>query len=112
MAKKIDLDGYTNEDLQELLRRATTVLNDRVKAEREEKLKVLQEIAKEAGYKFDPKTKAFVVSDGNQPSLRAKRVAQSYRNPETGAVWSGFGRKPQWLLDAIGSGKLMVDFKV
>lgn len=28
-----------------------------------------------------------------------------YRNPATGATWSGFGKRPRWIADAMAKGK-------
>lgn len=33
-----------------------------------------------------------------------------YTNPATGETWSGKGRKPEWLMNALNSGKKLEDF--
>ena len=39
-------------------------------------------------------------------------VAPKYRDPESGATWSGRGLKPRWLTAALASGKKLEDFAV
>ncbi len=41
-----------------------------------------------------------------------KAVAPKYRNPETGATWTGRGRTPRWILDAEQSGGGRDAFKI
>jgi DNA-binding protein H-NS len=40
----------------------------------------------------------------------ARKVAAKYRDPATGATWSGRGLKPKWITAALGGGKTMQDF--
>ncbi|MCS6786308.1 MAG: H-NS histone family protein [Thiobacillaceae bacterium] len=35
-----------------------------------------------------------------------------YRNPATGETWTGKGRKPAWLTQALAQGKSLDDFRV
>lgn len=39
-----------------------------------------------------------------------KAVAAKYRDPETGATWSGRGLHPSWLGNAIRGGRTIEDF--
>ncbi len=41
-----------------------------------------------------------------------RKVAPKYRNPETGATWTGRGLKPKWMAEAICAGKQMTDFAI
>ena len=45
-------------------------------------------------------------------SKAGSKVAVKYRNPETGAGWSGRGLKPKWLKEAMEHGKTPQDFAV
>lgn len=40
------------------------------------------------------------------------RKGHMYRNPHTGQVWSGRGRRPQWFQDEIDKGEDKDKFKV
>ena len=42
--------------------------------------------------------------DGRASSLKGSKVAPKYRNPKTGATWSGRGKRPNWLDEAIAEG--------
>jgi len=35
-----------------------------------------------------------------------------YANPEGGKGWTGHGRKPRWVLDALAAGRQLEDFAV
>jgi DNA-binding protein H-NS len=40
------------------------------------------------------------------------KVAPKFRDPDTGATWSGRGLKPKWLSAALESGKELTDFAI
>jgi DNA-binding protein H-NS len=39
-------------------------------------------------------------------------VAPKYRDPSTGATWTGRGKQPKWLAAALKGGKKLEDFKI
>lgn len=39
-----------------------------------------------------------------------RKVAAKYRDPATGATWSGRGLKPKWLAAALSEGRTLDDF--
>ena len=43
---------------------------------------------------------------------RRTKVAPKYRDPASGATWTGRGLKPKWLNAAIESGKSVTDFVI
>lgn len=43
---------------------------------------------------------------------RGGKIVAKYRNPETGASWSGRGLKPQWVIDAINAGRTLDEFLI
>ena len=45
------------------------------------------------------------------PAVRAP-VPPKYRNPETGATWSGRGKPPRWISDAESEGKTRDSFLI
>lgn len=51
-------------------------------------------------------TKTGAVSKARTP------VPPKYRNPETGATWSGRGKPPRWISDAEGEGKSRDSFLI
>jgi DNA-binding protein H-NS len=48
---------------------------------------------------------------GGVKKTRARgTVAAKYRNPATGESWSGRGRSPRWLADALAKGRAKDEF--
>ena len=45
-------------------------------------------------------------------AVGVKKVAAKYRDPVSGATWTGRGLKPKWLAMAIASGKTAQDFAI
>lgn len=43
---------------------------------------------------------------------RRSAVAPKYRDPASGATWSGRGRMPVWLAEAVGSGRSRDEFLI
>ena len=41
-----------------------------------------------------------------------KKVAPKYRDPVSGATWTGRGLKPKWLTAALGQGRSIADFAI
>ena len=40
------------------------------------------------------------------------KVSPKYRDPTTGATWTGRGLKPKWMAEAIANGKQATDFAI
>jgi DNA-binding protein H-NS len=49
---------------------------------------------------------------GSKKVKSRKAVAAKYRDPATGATWSGRGRLPHWLTDELAKGKKKEEFLV
>ena len=89
--------------LQKDLAKAISTYEDRQKAEARAKLEA---IAKEMGYSLADLIGVEV------KTTRAPAVAK-YRHPENAALtWSGRGRKPQWFVAALTSGKSADDLAI
>lgn len=43
---------------------------------------------------------------------RRSVVAPKYRDPSSGATWSGRGRMPRWMAEAVESGRSREDFRI
>ncbi|MGD9631658.1 MAG: H-NS family nucleoid-associated regulatory protein [Hyphomicrobium sp.] len=58
----------------------------------------LEALAQESGFSLGE------LLDGQRPK-RKRKAAVQYRNPKNPSqTWSGLGRRPQWLLEAIKGG--------
>ncbi len=49
---------------------------------------------------------------GSNKSDGRSIVAPKYRDPATGASWTGRGKQPRWLAQAISGGKKLEDFRI
>ncbi len=60
------------------------------------------------------RTRSAGKSAGKTATKTATRnpVPPKYRNPETGATWSGRGKAPRWVSDAEAAGKSRDDFLI
>ena len=47
-----------------------------------------------------------------RPGRTGKKVAPKYRDPVSGATWSGRGLKPKWLQAALDAGQMASDFAI
>lgn len=45
-------------------------------------------------------------------SAQGSKVAPKYKDPQTGATWSGRGLRPKWLAAALEGGKSLDDFAI
>lgn len=106
----IDLKHLNVEQLEDLIRRARTRIGE-VKEEMVSKLK--EELAARA------KAHGFDIGElfggrGKGGRARARSVVKpKYRNPSNAdQTWSGRGRQPAWVKDALASGKSMDDLAI
>lgn len=96
-----ELRGFINEIEYEISR------------QREEKRKELKERIIEI-----VRSEGLTLSDvfGWQEQKKARKAPRvlpvKYRHPETGATWTGRGKKPRWLSELIEAGKGLEDFAV
>lgn len=53
-----------------------------------------------------------LASHNGAAKTAGKKVAPKYRDPGTGATWSGRGLKPKWMAAAVAAGKTPGDFVI
>jgi len=106
MAKNgVDLSKLSLEELQALARDIETEIVTRRAAEKERVLNQMRELAASLGMTLEE-------------LLREERgggaaVAPKYRHPENPALtWSGRGKRPIWVNEALASGKTLDDLAV
>jgi hypothetical protein len=48
-----------------------------------------------------------------EATIESKQKASivRYINPETGATWSGAGKRPKWIIEALNAGKDLTEFE-
>lgn len=49
---------------------------------------------------------------GKSPARKKGVVPAAFRNPDTGAEWSGRGRKPNWVVEFLNQGKALDDLRI
>ena len=103
---EFDVEALSLKELKSLqkdLAKAISTFEDRQKSDARSKLEI---IAKEMGYSLADLIGVEV------KTTRAPAVAK-YRHPENAALtWSGRGRKPQWFVAALTSGKSADDLAI
>ncbi len=100
----IDLDAMSLKDLRDLrnkLDRAISTFEDRRKREA---LAAVENAAREFGFNLAELTAA--------KQARSK-VAPKYANPQDpDATWTGRGRKPRWVQEALDAGKTLESLEI
>lgn len=101
-----DLDSLSLKELKQLrkdIEKAIVSFEDRQKAEARSKV---EELARELGFNLTELA-------GVEVKKTRAPAQPKYRHPENSSLtWSGRGRKPQWYVDAIASGKTAEDLAI
>jgi DNA-binding protein H-NS len=95
---RIDLAKMSYKQLLDLENRVQAAISDKKAGQAQEVKAKLEALAQEAGFSLGE------LLDGKRRKAKRKASTQ-YRNPnDPSQTWSGLGRRPQWLLDAIEAG--------
>ena len=106
MAKINGLDNLSYAELLDLQARVETALVERKAAETRELRQKLEAVAAKSGFSV---TELFGVKRGGKRGP----VAVKFRNPkDTSQTWTGRGRKPNWLVDAVKKGAKVQSFSI
>jgi DNA-binding protein H-NS len=104
MAKNtsIDLSKLSIEELQGLARDIEIEVVTRREADRDRVLSQMRELAASLGMSLEDVLR--------QEKTKGVTVAVKYRNPENPVqTWSGRGKRPLWVNEALASGKTLDD---
>lgn len=97
----IDLKTMSRKDLKKLKEDVEKALKAAETRERQEALKAAEKAAAEYGYSLTDLSG----DAGRRGGSKATKSAPKYRNPEDPEqTWTGRGRKPQWVHDALARG--------
>ena len=103
----INLDNMSRKELIALRENVDKALKKAEKRERQEALKAAEKAAAEYGFSLAE------LSDGGAVIGKQVKTKVKYRNPSSpDQTWSGRGRKPQWVHDALNSGADMADLEI
>jgi DNA-binding protein H-NS len=115
MVKKLNLDAMSVAEIWQLHQTVIEVLATRLTAEKHELEKRLAQLRRERQQSLAlPNEVASRRIAGNlqEPRKHAK-VPPKYRNPnEPSETWSGRGKRPRWLTQALLAGQKMEDFVI
>lgn len=104
----IDLNGMTETDLRQLMGQAERALRDRHQQRIQGLRKEAEELAASLGMSV---AEVFGLEKGSKSA--GKKVAPKYVNPANAAeTWTGRGKRPRWLADALASGASLSQFAV
>lgn len=98
-SKSIDLESISIEELRDLYRELPGVIRARENAERTARIERVLAAAKAEGMNRDEirALRTTLTARDKKKSPRKPTQAAKYRDPNTGATWSGKGRKPAWV---------------
>ncbi|MEI4485434.1 H-NS histone family protein [Frigidibacter sp. MR17.14] len=103
---EIDLDGYGLKELKDLrtkVDRAISSYEDRQKLKAREEVEAF---ARDRGFSLDELAAL-------QPVKKRKPADPKYANPaDPSDTWSGRGRRPRWVEEALASGKELADLAI
>ncbi len=101
----IDLEKMSRKELRELRDRIEKALKTAEARERKEALKAAETAAAEFGFSLSE-----LSGDGAKSVKTAKPKYRNPNNPDQ--TWTGRGRKPQWVHDAIKTGIDISDLEI
>ncbi|WP_170333381.1 H-NS histone family protein [Ruegeria arenilitoris] len=103
----ISLENMSRKELLELRDQVEIALKSAEKRERKEALKAAEKAAAEFGFSLSE-----LSTDGTK-SAKGPKSSAKYKNPENPEqTWSGRGRKPQWVHDALKAGADISDLEI
>ena len=106
MAKINGLDKFSYAELLDLQKKVAAALSERKAADAREIRQKMQALAEESGFSV---AELF----GSARGGRRGAVSVKYRNPkDPSQTWTGRGRKPNWLVEAVKKGAKLDSFSV
>ena len=100
---KIDLAGYTLSELKGLQHDVERAIKERQRQDVQKAREQILAIAKNAGVSVEE-----LLGNAATKTKKAngKKVEAKYQNPkDTSQTWTGRGRQPRWMAEAIANGK-------
>lgn len=101
----IEFDKLSLKELRDLQAKLERAINSYEDRKRREALTAVENAAREHGFNLAELT-------GSKPK-RAGTVAPKYVNPDDPTLtWTGRGRKPRWVVEALENGKSLDDLLI
>ncbi|WP_224817101.1 H-NS family nucleoid-associated regulatory protein [Hasllibacter sp. MH4015] len=106
MAKKLDLEKLSLEELKALQKETAKAVEGYEERKRAEAIAELEAVAAKHGYKLKDLL-------GGKPTKTKAKGEPKYRHPENPAkTWTGKGRQPAWIKEGLEAGKSIEDFAI
>lgn len=106
---KIDLNALSEKELNALKANVEAALAKSEKKKMEEAKKAAEKAAKKFGFSLSE----LVGSSGAKKARAKKASVAKYKNPANpDQTWSGRGRQPGWIKEALAAGKSLADFAI
>lgn len=103
----MDLNTLTLSELKKLHTEVTKAIDSYEDRKKKAARSELEAKAKEMGFSL-----AELVGDASKETKR-RPVAAKYRNPKDSSLtWTGRGRKPKWVAEALSAGKTLSDLAI
>ncbi|MBK5928283.1 hypothetical protein CCR87_13225 [Rhodobaculum claviforme] len=101
-----DLGQMSLDELKVLQKEVGIAIDTYRDRQREEARRVLEEKAREMGFKLDELS-------GSPGKRKGKSSPARYRHPENPAMtWTGRGRRPNWVLAELEEGRTLEELKI
>ena len=101
----VDLNELSIEDLRAITQNAQNIIIHKQTQRLRDAYEMFEEIAEEAGSSIEE-----ILSIGEDIKQERSVRYRDPKNPEN--IWTGRGRKPNWLLDEVAKGNQVEDFAV
>jgi DNA-binding protein H-NS len=115
MAKSsnVDLSKLSIEELEILVKDAQAEINARREAERERVFGQMRELAASLGLTLEDVVRQQRAKGGADKGGAGGSAQPKYRHPsDPNLTWSGRGKRPAWIAEALAAGKSLEDLAV
>jgi DNA-binding protein H-NS len=105
----IDLASYDLNGLKEL----QTSIDKEIKSRQQQGLKDARDQILAIAQNLGVSVEELLAGSPKKSKLTGAKVQAQYRNPaDESQTWSGRGRQPRWVADALAGGKTLNDFRI
>nr|WP_298890351.1 H-NS histone family protein [uncultured Acinetobacter sp.] len=105
----LDLNQFNPNQLKELTEKAQQLIEQKNKEKIDQAYAQLVDVAKSVGLTLDE----LLAHGQKKKSKPTRKVAPRYRNPKDASqTWTGRGKQPRWVVDALAKGKKLDDLAI
>jgi DNA-binding protein H-NS len=111
--EQLDLEGMPLDDLWALHEQISSVLSDRIVAEKQQLENRLVQLTRGRASKSVVLEMKAGEIDRERPRRKYPKVFPKFQNPSIPSeTWSGRGKQPRWLVSALKDGGRIEDFRI